>query len=72
MLEPTAPPIEITGLRKKYVNRRGTFRHTKVENVALAGMFTENGSYAALKLIDSNTTTTGVVIATYEPASGDG
>jgi len=34
-------------------------------------MFTEDGSFAALKLIDSKTTTTGVVIATYEPASGD-
>jgi dihydrofolate reductase len=34
-------------------------------------MFAEDGSFAALKLIDSKTTTTGVVIATYEPASGD-
>lgn len=34
-------------------------------------MFTEDGSFAALKLTDSKTTTTGVVIATYEPASGD-
>jgi len=38
MPEPTAPAIEISGLRKKYVNKRGTFRRTKVENVALAGI----------------------------------
>jgi dihydrofolate reductase len=34
-------------------------------------MFAKDGSFSALKLIDSKTTTTGVVIATYEPASGD-
>jgi ABC-2 type transport system ATP-binding protein len=30
--------IEVTGLRKRYVSKRGTFRRTKVENVALAGI----------------------------------
>ena len=31
-------------------------------------LFADGGSFAALRLIDSVTTTTGVVIATYEPA----
>lgn len=31
-------------------------------------LFTEGGAFAALRLVDSVTTTTGVVIATYEPA----
>jgi hypothetical protein len=31
-------------------------------------MFTESGDLAALRLVDSVTTTTGVVIATYQPA----
>jgi ABC-2 type transport system ATP-binding protein len=34
----SAAAIEVTGLRKKYVSKRGTFRRTKVENVALAGI----------------------------------
>jgi ABC-2 type transport system ATP-binding protein len=34
----SAPAIEVTGLRKKYVSKRGTFRRTKVENVAVAGI----------------------------------
>jgi dihydrofolate reductase len=34
-------------------------------------MFSDGGLFATLKLIDSKTTTTGVVIATYEPVSGD-
>jgi ABC-2 type transport system ATP-binding protein len=32
----SAPAIEVKRLRKKYVSKRGTFRRTKVENVALA------------------------------------
>jgi ABC-2 type transport system ATP-binding protein len=32
----SAPAIEVKRLHKKYVSRRGTFRRTKVENVALA------------------------------------
>ena len=35
-------------------------------------LFPEGSPYAALKLVDTKTTTTGVVIATYRPASGDG
>jgi dihydrofolate reductase len=31
-------------------------------------LFSEDGSYAALKLVDSKTTSTGVIIATYLPA----
>jgi dihydrofolate reductase len=31
-------------------------------------LFTDGGSFAALRLIDTKTTTTGVVIATYQPA----
>jgi len=31
-------------------------------------LFTDGGAFAALRLVDSKTTTTGVVIATYEPA----
>ena len=31
-------------------------------------LFPDGGAYAALKLVDSTTTTTGVVIATYQPA----
>jgi dihydrofolate reductase len=30
-------------------------------------LFTDNGSYAAFELVDTKTTTTGVVIATYRP-----
>jgi dihydrofolate reductase len=32
-------------------------------------LFTDNGAYAALELVDTKTTTTGVVIATYRPAA---
>jgi len=32
-----------------------------------APSFTEGGSFAALRLVDTKTTTTGVVIATYQP-----
>ncbi len=38
MSTPSAPAIQVTGLRKKYVSKRGTFRRTKVETVALAGI----------------------------------
>ena len=38
MSSPSAPAIQVTGLRKKYVSKRGTFRRTKVETVALAGI----------------------------------
>jgi dihydrofolate reductase len=31
-------------------------------------LFTDGGAFAALRLVDSKTTTTGVVIATYQPA----
>jgi dihydrofolate reductase len=31
-------------------------------------LFTDDGAYAALRLVDTKTTTTGVVIATYQPA----
>jgi len=31
-------------------------------------LFTEDGSFAALRLVDTTATTTGVVIATYQPA----
>src|SRR6266498_4174573 len=31
-------------------------------------LFTEGGAFAALRLVDTKTTTTGVVIATYQPA----
>lgn len=31
-------------------------------------LFTDGGSFAALRLVDTKTTTTGVVIATYQPA----
>jgi dihydrofolate reductase len=32
-------------------------------------LFADNGAYAALQLVDTKTTTTGVVIATYRPAA---
>jgi dihydrofolate reductase len=32
-------------------------------------LFTDGGSFAALRLVDTKTTTTGVVIATYQPAT---
>jgi len=32
-------------------------------------LFTDGGSYTPLQLVDTKTTTTGVVIATYRPAS---
>ncbi|MCI0488545.1 MAG: dihydrofolate reductase family protein [Blastocatellia bacterium] len=35
-------------------------------------LFTDGGIFAALRLIDSKTTSTGVVIATYEPADSSG
>lgn len=31
-------------------------------------LFTDDGVFAALRLVDTKTTTTGVVIATYQPA----
>jgi len=31
-------------------------------------LFTDGGSFATLRLVDTKTTTTGVVIATYQPA----
>jgi dihydrofolate reductase len=31
-------------------------------------LFTDGAAFAALRLIDTKTTTTGVVIATYQPA----
>jgi dihydrofolate reductase len=33
-------------------------------------LFTDGGEFAALRLIDTKTTTTGVVIATYQPTPG--
>jgi hypothetical protein len=30
-------------------------------------LFTDGGAFAALRLVDSKTTTNGVVIATYQP-----
>lgn len=35
-------------------------------------LFTDGGAFAALRLVNSKTTTTGVVIATYEPADSSG
>ena len=35
---PGVPTIELVGLTKKYVTHRGTFRRTRVENVALGGI----------------------------------
>ncbi len=32
-------------------------------------LFTDGGPFAALRLVDTKTTTTGVVIATYQPAA---
>lgn len=32
-------------------------------------LFTDGGAFAALRLVDSQTTTTGVIIATYQPIS---
>ena len=34
----SVPAIELVGLRKRYVTHRGTFRRTRVENVALDGI----------------------------------
>lgn len=34
-------------------------------------LFTDGGAFAALRLVNSKTTTTGVVIATYEPAQDE-
>jgi dihydrofolate reductase len=34
-------------------------------------LFTDRGTFAKLRLIDSKTTTTGVVIATYQPTEGN-
>ena len=35
-------------------------------------LFADHGAYAALRLVDSKTTTTGVIIATYQPAVTSG
>lgn len=35
-------------------------------------LFTDDGSFAALRLVDTKTTTSGVVIATYQPAESIG
>jgi dihydrofolate reductase len=32
-------------------------------------MFVDGGAFTALRLVDTKTSTTGVVIATYEPAT---
>ena len=70
----TAPAIEITGLRKKYVNRRGTFRRTKVENVALAGIDLAIRPGELFGLLGPNgagkTTTTKILTTLLLPDSG--
>jgi dihydrofolate reductase len=35
-------------------------------------LFADGGAFAALRLVDTTTTTTGVVIATYQPAESSG
>jgi ABC-2 type transport system ATP-binding protein len=38
MATTSMPAIEVSGLHKKYLSHRGTFRRTRVENIALAGI----------------------------------
>jgi ABC-2 type transport system ATP-binding protein len=72
----TAPAIEIAGLRKKYVNKRGTFRRTKVENVALAGIDLAIRPGELFGLLGPNgagkTTTTKILTTLLLPDSGGG
>ena len=74
MSTPPRPAIEIRGLYKKYVTRRGTFRRTRVENVALAGVDLEIQPGELFGLLGPNgagkTTATKILTTLLLPDSG--
>src|SRR5665213_3921213 len=74
MATSSAPAIEITGLRKMYLSKRGTFRRTKVENVALDGIDLAIRAGELLGLLGPNgagkTTTTKILTTLLFPDSG--
>jgi len=75
---PSHPPfrhaIEVSGLRKVYTTTRGTFRRTKVENVALAGIDLAIAPGELFGLLGPNgagkTTTVKVLTTLLLPTSG--
>jgi ABC-2 type transport system ATP-binding protein len=75
MPTPTAPAIEMTRLRKMYVSKRGTFRRTKVENIALAGIDLAIQPGELFGLLGPNgagkTTTTKILTTLLLPDSGE-
>ena len=71
---PGVPAIELVGLTKKYVTHRGTFRRTRVENVALAGIDLAIEPGELFGLLGPNgagkTTTTKILTTLLLPDSG--
>jgi ABC-2 type transport system ATP-binding protein len=71
----SAPAIEVTRLRKMYVSKRGTFRRTKVENIALAGIDLAIQPGELFGLLGPNgagkTTTTKILTTLLLPDSGE-
>jgi ABC-2 type transport system ATP-binding protein len=69
-----AAAIEVIGLRKKYVSKRGTFRRTRVENIALAGIDLAIQPAELFGLLGPNgagkTTTTKILTTLLLPDSG--
>src|SRR5437879_869973 len=70
----SAPAIEVRDLSKRYVSHRGTFRRTKTENVALAGIDLAIEPGELFGLLGPNgagkTTTTKILTTLLLPDSG--